>query len=133
MPPPIVGARAHLQHDPTGGLPGEEPEQLRARELLAQHRLTARSSAPCSWKYLFEMSMPMMLTTLSMDPPSRVPNAPCVRSPHPAHDGARCVHSIAMLKCAVERRVFLVGANPTQRLSLPLVAARAIHGGNDMG
>ena len=34
---------------------------------------------------------------------------------------------------AVERRVFLVGANPTQRLSLPLVAARAIHGGNDMG
>ena len=37
------------------------------------------------------------------------------------------------LKCAVERRVFLVGANPTQRLSLPLVAARAIHGGNDMG
>ena len=39
----------------------------------------------------------------------------------------------AMLKCAVERRVFLVGANPTQRLSLPLVAARAIHGGNDMG
>ena len=37
------------------------------------------------------------------------------------------------LKCAVERRVFLVGANPTQRLSLPLVAARAIHGGNGMG
>ena len=36
-------------------------------------------------------------------------------------------------ECAVERRVFLVGANPTQRLSLPLVAARAIHGGNDMG
>ena len=36
-------------------------------------------------------------------------------------------------ECAVERRVFLVGANPTQRLSLPLVAARAIHGGNGMG
>ena len=32
-----------------------------------------------------------------------------------------------------ERRVFLVGANPTQRLSLRLVAARAVHGGNDMG
>ena len=41
--------------------------------------------------------------------------------------------STVTLKCAVERRVFLVGANPTQRLSLPLVAARAIHGGNDMG
>ena len=39
----------------------------------------------------------------------------------------------AKFECAVERRVFLVGANPTQRLSLPLVAARAIHGGNDMG
>ena len=38
-----------------------------------------------------------------------------VRHQEPAH---------AMLKCAVERRVFLVGANPTQRLSLPLVAAR---------
>ena len=34
--------------------------------------------------------MPMMLTTLSMDPSSRVPNAPRVHSPHPAHDGARC-------------------------------------------
>ena len=44
-----------------------------------------------------------------------------------------CEPAHAMLKCAVERRVFLVGANPTQRLSLPLVAARAIHGGNDMG
>ena len=32
-----------------------------------------------------------------------------------------------------ERRVFLVGANPTQQLSLRLVAARAVHGGNDMG
>ena len=37
------------------------------------------------------------------------------------------------LLCAVERRVFLVGANPTQQLSLRLVAARAVHGGNDMG
>ena len=35
--------------------------------------------------------------------------------------------------CAVERRAFLVGANPTQQLSLRLVAARAVHGGNDMG
>ena len=41
-------------------------------------------------KYLFEISMPMMLTTLPMDPPSGVPNAPRVRSPHPAHVGARC-------------------------------------------
>ena len=38
-----------------------------------------------------------------------------------------------ILSCAVERRVFLVGANPTQQLSLRLVAARAVHGGNDMG
>ena len=36
-------------------------------------------------------------------------------------------------QCAVERRAFLVGANPTQQLSLQLVAARAVHGGNDMG
>ena len=35
--------------------------------------------------------------------------------------------------CAVERRVFLLGANPTQQLLLRLVAARAVHGGNDMG
>ena len=32
----------------------------------------------------------MMLTILPIDPPSRVPNAPRVRSPHPAHTGARC-------------------------------------------
>ncbi len=36
-------------------------------------------------------------------------------------------------QCAVERRAFLVGANPTQQLSLRLVAARAVHGGNEMG
>ena len=36
------------------------------------------------------------------------------------------------LQCAVERRAFLVGAKPTQQLSLRLVAARAVHGGNDM-
>ena len=36
------------------------------------------------------------------------------------------------LTCAVERRVTLVGANPTQQLSLRLVAARAVHGGNEM-
>ena len=35
-------------------------------------------------------------------------------------------------QCAVERRAFLVGANPTQQLSFRLVAARAVHGGNDM-
>ena len=34
--------------------------------------------------------------------------------------------------CAVERRVILVGANPTQQLSLRLVAARAVRGGNEM-
>ena len=34
--------------------------------------------------------------------------------------------------CAVERRVFLVGANPTQQLSLRLVAAGAGNGGNDI-
>ena len=39
---------------------------------------------------------------------------------------------IYSLLCAVERRAFLVGANPTQQLSLQLVAARAVHGGNDM-
>ena len=37
------------------------------------------------------------------------------------------------LQCAVERRAFLVGAKPTQQLSFRLVAARAVHGGNDMG
>ena len=36
------------------------------------------------------------------------------------------------LQCAVERRAFLVGANPTQQQSFRLVAARAVHGGNDM-
>ena len=36
------------------------------------------------------------------------------------------------LTCAVERRVFLVGANPTQQLSLRLVAARAVCRGNDV-
>ena len=35
--------------------------------------------------------------------------------------------------CAVERRFLSVGANPTQQLSLRLVAARAVHGGNEMG
>ena len=35
--------------------------------------------------------------------------------------------------CAVERRFLLVGAKPTQQLSLRLVAARAVHGGNKMG
>ncbi len=35
-------------------------------------------------------------------------------------------------QCAVERRVILVGANPTQHLSLRLVAARAVYGGNDV-
>ena len=39
---------------------------------------------------------------------------------------------IGRLPCAVERRAFLVGANPTQQLSFRLVAARAVHGGNDM-
>ena len=34
--------------------------------------------------------------------------------------------------CAVERRFSLVGANPTQLLSLQLVAAKADDGGNDM-
>ena len=37
------------------------------------------------------------------------------------------------LQCAVERRASLAGANRTQKLSLRLVAARAVHGGNDMG
>ena len=35
--------------------------------------------------------------------------------------------------CAVERRAFLVGANPTRQLSLQPVATGAAHGGNDMG
>ncbi len=34
--------------------------------------------------------------------------------------------------CAVERRVFLAGAKPAQQLSLRLVAARAVYGGNDV-
>ena len=36
------------------------------------------------------------------------------------------------LWCAVERHFFSVGANPTQQLSLRLVAIRAVYGGNDM-
>ena len=44
-----------------------------------------------------------------------------------------CGHHLSRIsQCAVERRAFLVGANPTQQLSLQLVAARAVHGGNDM-
>ena len=35
-------------------------------------------------------------------------------------------------RCAVERRVFLVGAKPTQQFSFRLVATGAVHGGNDM-
>ena len=31
--------------------------------------------------------------------------------------------------CAVERRVFLVGAKPTQQRSFQLVAAKAVYGG----
>ena len=34
--------------------------------------------------------------------------------------------------CAVERRTFLAGANPARQRSLQPVAARAVHGGNDM-
>ena len=34
--------------------------------------------------------------------------------------------------CAVERRFLLAGANPAQQLSLRLVAARAVRGGNEM-
>ena len=34
--------------------------------------------------------------------------------------------------CAVERRFLLAGANPAQQLSLRLVAARAVYGGNDV-
>ena len=36
-------------------------------------------------------------------------------------------------QCAVERRSLSAGANPAQQLSLRLVAARAVHGGDDMG
>ena len=35
--------------------------------------------------------------------------------------------------CAVERRFHSAGANPVQQLMLRLVAARAVHGGNEMG
>ena len=35
-------------------------------------------------------------------------------------------------ECAVERRFLLAGANPAQQLSLRLVAARAVYGGNDV-
>ena len=37
--------------------------------------------APCSWKYLFEISMPMLVTTLPMDPPLSCPErTPCALS-----------------------------------------------------
>ena len=35
-------------------------------------------------------------------------------------------------QCAVERRCFSVGANPTRQLSLQPVAVGAVHRGNDM-
>jgi hypothetical protein len=34
--------------------------------------------------------------------------------------------------CAVIRRFSLVGANPIHHLSLQVVAAKAVYGGNDM-
>ena len=34
--------------------------------------------------------------------------------------------------CAVKRRFISAGASPAQQLSLQVVAARAVHGGNDM-
>lgn len=35
-------------------------------------------------------------------------------------------------ECAMERRVFLAGANPVRQLSFQPVAASAVHGGNDL-
>ena len=40
--------------------------------------------------------------------------------------------SLWYARCAVERRFFLVGANPTQYLSFQLVATKAVYGGDDM-
>ena len=124
-PPPMVGARAHFHHDLADGLPGEEFEQLRARELL---RSTGSPSAvaPCSWKYLFEMSMPMMLTILPMDPPSRVRTHPvCVlltrRTMAPGVGG---VHSIAMLNIAVWRGDAAPPFEPPWRRALRRAMAR---------
>ena len=43
-----------------------------------------------------------------------------------------CVALTCYTSCAVERRFLLAGANPAQQLSLRLVAARAVRGGNEM-
>ena len=47
-------------------------------------------------------------------------------------DVQNVIEGLRAKDCAVERRVFLVGANPTQQLSFRLVAAGAVRGGNDM-
>ena len=60
--------------------------------------------------------------------PYRDPGAKATDKPPDPTAGAPPADST----CAVKRRFFLVGANPTQYLSFQLVAAKAIHGGNDM-
>ncbi len=42
------------------------------------------------------------------------------------------VRVVCTTACAVERRFLLAGANPAQQLSLRLVAARAVRGGNEV-
>ncbi len=57
-----------------------------------------------------------------------------VRVPNAEHKVTQPVGKIpsAGIHVRRERRVILVGANPTQQLSLRLVAARAVRGGNEM-
>ena len=60
-----------------------------------------------------------------------------VRHQEPAHAMLKCaverrVFLVGANPCAVERRTFLAGANPARQLSLQPVVSRAVHGGNDM-
>ena len=50
----------------------------------------------------------------------------------PVAAAVKCAFVDQDYRCAVERRVFLVGAKPTQQFSFRLVATGAVHGGNDM-
>ena len=88
-PPSMVGADAHFHHDSAGGLPGEEPEQLRARDLLAQHGL-ATVRGPVQLEVRLRDVDANDADHLAYGSFFRGANAPCVRSPHPAQVDTGC-------------------------------------------
>ena len=82
LPPPMVGAGAHFPALEAARVP-RRAARLPGRDDVSFLRSTGSppAVAPCSWKYLFEISMPMMLTTLPMDPPLSCPErTPCAFS-----------------------------------------------------